>query len=89
MGLNDTYDHVSNQILVMHHLPSIDKAYSMTSRAEKQRESHVPFEIFENSAMLARSENLRSNGGGKRNIKKKLTKRAWIVIATIMVLLGM
>ncbi|KAL0374379.1 UNVERIFIED_CONTAM: Retrovirus-related Pol polyprotein from transposon RE2 [Sesamum radiatum] len=43
MGLNDAYDHVRNQILLMEPLPSIGKAYSMTLRVEKQREVHSNF----------------------------------------------
>lgn len=37
MGLNDSYDHVINRILLMDVLTSINKAYSMLSRVEKQR----------------------------------------------------
>lgn len=41
MGLNDIYDHVRDQILVMDSLPSIIKAYSIILRVERQREIHV------------------------------------------------
>lgn len=75
MGLNDTCDHVRNEILVMHPLPSIKKAYFMILYVEKQREIHVSLETFESSAMLERSKNLKSYGGGKRNIKKKTNSK--------------
>lgn len=38
MGLNDAYDSVRAQILLMEPLPSANKAYSMVLRVEKQRE---------------------------------------------------
>ncbi|KAL0417015.1 UNVERIFIED_CONTAM: hypothetical protein Slati_3533400 [Sesamum latifolium] len=38
MGLHDSFDHVRNQILLMEPLPSVNKAYSMALRVEKQRE---------------------------------------------------
>lgn len=34
--LNDIYDNVTNQILAMDPLPSVNKAYSMILRVEKQ-----------------------------------------------------
>lgn len=40
MGLNESYDHVRNQIPFMDPLPSINKAYSMILRVEKQQEIH-------------------------------------------------
>ncbi|KAK4384195.1 hypothetical protein Sango_3082800 [Sesamum angolense] len=38
MGLNDSFDHVRNQILMMEPLPNVTKAYSVVLRVEKQRE---------------------------------------------------
>lgn len=35
MGLNDCYDHVRNQILILEPLPSVNKAYSMVLRVQK------------------------------------------------------
>ncbi|KAJ0024487.1 hypothetical protein Pint_09321 [Pistacia integerrima] len=56
MGLNDSFDHVRNQIMVMDPLPTINKAYSMILRVEKQREVHVAFaDNLENSAMFAKA----------------------------------
>ncbi|KAL0456881.1 UNVERIFIED_CONTAM: Retrovirus-related Pol polyprotein from transposon RE1 [Sesamum latifolium] len=37
MGLDDSYDNIRNQILVMDPFPSINKAYSMVLRVERQR----------------------------------------------------
>lgn len=38
MGLNDTYDSVRGQVLMMEPLPNVSKAYSMVLRVEKQKE---------------------------------------------------
>ncbi|KAK9096011.1 hypothetical protein Sjap_021508 [Stephania japonica] len=64
MGLSDSYDHVRNQILVMNPLPSINKAYSMIVRVEKQRDVHVAFMLEAESAMMIKVS--RNN----RNLKK-------------------
>ncbi|KAL0314769.1 UNVERIFIED_CONTAM: Retrovirus-related Pol polyprotein from transposon RE2 [Sesamum angustifolium] len=37
MGLDDSYDNIRNQILVMDPFPSVNKAYSMVLRVERQR----------------------------------------------------
>ncbi|KAK4386641.1 hypothetical protein Sango_2534700 [Sesamum angolense] len=37
MGLNDEYDNVRSQILVTEPLPSVNRAYSMILRVERQR----------------------------------------------------
>ncbi|KAL0303694.1 UNVERIFIED_CONTAM: hypothetical protein Sradi_6237500 [Sesamum radiatum] len=41
MGLNDEYDNVRSQILVNEPLPSVNVAYSMVLRVEKQRQVHL------------------------------------------------
>nr|XP_029120159.1 uncharacterized protein LOC114914118 [Elaeis guineensis] len=38
MGLNESYEHVKNQILLMDAFPSVIRAYSMVLRVEKQRD---------------------------------------------------
>ncbi|KAL2235287.1 UNVERIFIED_CONTAM: hypothetical protein Sindi_1260900 [Sesamum indicum] len=38
MGLNEAYDHIRSQILIMEPLPDNSKAYSMVLRVEKQKE---------------------------------------------------
>ncbi|KAL2246098.1 UNVERIFIED_CONTAM: hypothetical protein Sindi_2878000 [Sesamum indicum] len=52
MGLEDTYDHIRSQILLMEPLPTIGKAYSMLLRIEKQRQVHIA--APEDGAMNAR-----------------------------------
>lgn len=79
MGLNDSYDHVKKQVLVMDPLPSINKVYSMVLRVEKQRKIHISLsDSVVYNAMMAKSKNFRNFGGGKGNMKRKLTKRTWI-----------
>ncbi|XP_031282657.1 uncharacterized protein LOC116141274 [Pistacia vera] len=71
MGLNDSFDHVRNQILVMDPLPTINKAYSMILRVEKQREVHVAFaDNLENSAMFAKAQGVKTGYKRKDTIKK-------------------
>lgn len=38
MGLNDIYDHIRNQVLLMDPLPSVNKAYFMVPRELKNRD---------------------------------------------------
>ena len=42
MGLNDSYNAVRGQILLMNPLPSVRKAYSLITQEEKQREIGSP-----------------------------------------------
>ncbi|XP_022859081.1 uncharacterized protein LOC111379875, partial [Olea europaea var. sylvestris] len=66
MGLNDTYDNVRNQVLVMEPLPSVNRAYSMVLRVKKQREVHMLYpEINDNTAMMIRGANARNDGRGR------------------------
>lgn len=56
MGLNDSYDSIRDQILLLDPIPSVTKAYSMVLRVEKQIETNVQFEeTIEQSAHLVRS----------------------------------
>nr|DAD21654.1 TPA_asm: hypothetical protein HUJ06_023117 [Nelumbo nucifera] len=62
MGLNDSFDNVRNQILVMDPLPSINKVYAMVMRVEKQRQVHINFgESVESSVLLAKSAGQSAN----------------------------
>lgn len=57
MGLNSSYDHVRNQILLMDSLPSVNRAYAMILSFEKQREINIFANDSTNSsiAMLAKA----------------------------------
>ena len=54
MGLNERFDQVRNQILLLDSLPSVNKAYSMVLRVESQRMVSLTFaDMAEGSAFLA------------------------------------
>ncbi|KAL0446294.1 UNVERIFIED_CONTAM: Retrovirus-related Pol polyprotein from transposon RE1 [Sesamum latifolium] len=53
MGLSEPYDNIRSQILVLDPLPSVNKAYSMILRVERQRKVNMEYaDVNENSAML-------------------------------------
>ncbi|KAK6161898.1 hypothetical protein DH2020_001739 [Rehmannia glutinosa] len=55
MGLNDTFDHIRSQILIMDPLPTINKAYSLVIRVEKHRNVQISCpDPMENAAMMSR-----------------------------------
>ncbi|KAL2226638.1 UNVERIFIED_CONTAM: Retrovirus-related Pol polyprotein from transposon RE1 [Sesamum indicum] len=64
MGLNDTFDSVRHQLLVMDPTPTVNKAYSLIQSVEKQRRVHV--ELADNVKNIAL--NIRS---GSRFDKKR------------------
>ncbi|XP_010260173.1 PREDICTED: uncharacterized protein LOC104599359 [Nelumbo nucifera] len=71
MGLNDSFDHIKNQILLMDPLPTVNKAYSLVLRVKKQRDVHIAFaETVDGNAMLARSQNYRKDGTGRCATRK-------------------
>ncbi|KAL0366821.1 UNVERIFIED_CONTAM: Retrovirus-related Pol polyprotein from transposon RE1 [Sesamum radiatum] len=52
MGLNDSFEGVRHQILVMDPVPSINKAYAMVRSVEKQKQVHMELsEATENTAL--------------------------------------
>ena len=56
IGLADVYEHNRNQILLMDPLPSMNKAYSMVSRVEMQKEVQISCaENNKNMAMYAKA----------------------------------
>ena len=56
MGLNESFDNVHSQILLLDALPSVNKVYSMVLRIEKSREVIDIFaENAENNALFVRS----------------------------------
>ncbi|KAK4394253.1 Retrovirus-related Pol polyprotein from transposon RE2 [Sesamum angolense] len=72
MGLNDTYDHIRSQILVMEPLPSVNKAYSMVQRVEKQRKLNLlTSEIPEGVALNARWSAPRGRDKKHENLRKR------------------
>ncbi|KAL0322188.1 UNVERIFIED_CONTAM: Retrovirus-related Pol polyprotein from transposon RE1 [Sesamum calycinum] len=71
MELNETYDNIRNQILVLDPLPNVNNAYSMVLRVERQREVNLGFaETGDNVAMQARSYDGKGPGP-KNHLKKK------------------
>ncbi|KAL0379416.1 UNVERIFIED_CONTAM: hypothetical protein Sangu_0005900 [Sesamum angustifolium] len=61
MGLNDSFDAIRSQILVMDPLPSVDKAYSLVLRVESQRQSSINMQdINDNAAMTVRGHSKES-----------------------------
>lgn len=50
MGLNNSYDHAKNQIVIMDPLSSVNKAYSIVLRVEKQRQISVIANDLEDKA---------------------------------------
>ncbi|KAL0319642.1 UNVERIFIED_CONTAM: hypothetical protein Sradi_5225700, partial [Sesamum radiatum] len=61
MGLSEPYDNIRSQILVLDPLPSVNKAYSMILRVERQRRVNMEYaDVNENSAMLAKGQDHRN-----------------------------
>ena len=53
MGLNESFDGIRSQILLLDPFPSVNKVYSMVLRIEKQREvSDLFTENLENTALF-------------------------------------
>ncbi|KAL0455042.1 UNVERIFIED_CONTAM: hypothetical protein Slati_0843400 [Sesamum latifolium] len=72
IGLNESYDNIRNQILVLEPLPNVNKAYSMVLRVERQRQVISEFaEVTDHSAMQLRSYEQRYNTSPKNFVKKK------------------
>ncbi|KAL4581663.1 hypothetical protein LXL04_006189 [Taraxacum kok-saghyz] len=69
MGLNDTFESLRNQILVLDPLPSVHKAYSMALSVEKQKEVQINFSIPTENAMFVKTSN--QNSGEKRQFSYK------------------
>ncbi|KAK4410094.1 Retrovirus-related Pol polyprotein from transposon RE2 [Sesamum angolense] len=56
MGLEETFDHVRHQLLVMDPIPSVNKAYSMVQSVERQKEVHMEItDTGEHTAMHVRA----------------------------------
>ena len=79
MGLNESFDGIRSQILLLDPLPSANKVYSMVLRIEKQREvSDLFTENLENTALFTRSAFTkpagRSNGNSRTDHPKGPTR---------------
>lgn len=75
MGLNDSYDDIRNQILVMEPLPTVNKACSLVLRVEKQREVHSIYgELENNSALLVRNQGS-GREAGKPHFNRPVAKK--------------
>ena len=75
MWLNDSYDNVRSQVLLLDSLPSVNKVYSMDLRVEIQREVNVIFtENVENTTMFAKSSQNKATGRGYSQGKLVNTK---------------
>ncbi|KAL0419316.1 UNVERIFIED_CONTAM: hypothetical protein Sradi_1345100 [Sesamum radiatum] len=69
--LNESYDNIRNQILVLDPLPHINKAYTMVLRVESQRQVNLGFsESGDTSASLRRGFDYRGGSGPKNNMRK-------------------
>lgn len=70
MGLNDAFDNIRNQILVMKPLPSVNKAYSLVLRVEKQREVNAFYgDHEENNVMMVRGRGVGKEIGRQQGYK--------------------
>ena len=63
MGLNESFDSVRSQILLLDSIPSVNKVYSMVLIIEKQQEvTDIFTETVENTALCTRSSSTKSAG---------------------------
>ncbi|XP_073112179.1 uncharacterized protein [Elaeis guineensis] len=69
MGLNDSYDHVRNQILLLDPLPTVNKAYSMVLRVEKQCEVLSTSDSMDHARAM-KVKGLNAEGTKEANIQK-------------------
>lgn len=65
MGLNESFNAVRGQILLMQPLPSVRKAYSLISQEEKQRELGTSHASTEPAAVAVHHKPQSSNQGRK------------------------
>ncbi|KAL2243457.1 UNVERIFIED_CONTAM: hypothetical protein Sindi_0463700 [Sesamum indicum] len=74
MGLNDFYDHVRNQILLMEPIPIVSKVYAMVLRIEKQKEEAVePSHPSQNMAMQVYKKSDFQKPDFQNNFQRKRT----------------
>ncbi|KAL0400307.1 UNVERIFIED_CONTAM: Retrovirus-related Pol polyprotein from transposon RE1 [Sesamum radiatum] len=71
-GLNESYEHIHSQILVLDPLPNVNKAYSMVLRVERQRQVNLGMvEAGDSSALLGKLYDNRYGSGPKNNLRRK------------------
>lgn len=75
MGLNDTFENLRNQILVLDPLPYVHKAYSMALRVEKQKEVQINFSNSTESAMFVKSSTQNTGDIGQFYYKAKVDSK--------------
>ncbi|KAL0431042.1 UNVERIFIED_CONTAM: hypothetical protein Sradi_0730200 [Sesamum radiatum] len=72
MGLNDAYDHICSQILIMELFSLVNKAYSMVQRVEKQQNVNLlTSEAAEGVALNTRWSTLRRCDQKQENFRKR------------------
>ncbi|KAL0402463.1 UNVERIFIED_CONTAM: hypothetical protein Slati_4276200 [Sesamum latifolium] len=72
MGLSEPYDSIRSQILVLDPLPSVNKAYSMVLRVERQRRVNPEYaDVGDNNAMSTRNMEYKFNTGQKTFQKRR------------------
>ncbi|KAL0345578.1 UNVERIFIED_CONTAM: hypothetical protein Sradi_4389100 [Sesamum radiatum] len=71
-GLNESYDHIRNQIHVLDLLPSVNKAYSMILRPERQRQVNLGMiDAGDTLALLGKIYDNRTSSGPKNTLRRK------------------
>ncbi|CAA0841724.1 Unknown protein, partial [Striga hermonthica] len=73
MGLNEVFEPVKNQILLMDPLPTVNKAYSMILKVEKQRPVSISDPLESSAVMVNRNYTrggMRTSGYGRGNENK-------------------
>ncbi|KAL0358649.1 UNVERIFIED_CONTAM: ABC transporter G family member 28 [Sesamum angustifolium] len=72
MGLSEPYDSIRSQILVLDPFPSVNKAYSMVLRVERQRRVNLEYaDVGENTAMNTRNMEYKLHTGHRTFQKRK------------------
>lgn len=74
IGLNESYDTIRSQILVLDMLPSVNKAYSMVLGVEKQRA--IQGDLLSNmdsSMMMTKAAQHNTKAQNIRGVKRRMT----------------
>ncbi|KAL2248233.1 UNVERIFIED_CONTAM: hypothetical protein Sindi_2675600, partial [Sesamum indicum] len=71
MGLNDVFEIVRHQLLVMELVPSINKAYAIRQIVEKQKKVQMEIVEVESTALHIRQE-MQPERSGMRPERKKI-----------------